>query len=85
MMKRRNQKETPTPKAEVGKPKLTGTYTQKTPQAERAAIPHLAATQLPELNKNYENVYKVQTAQNLTPKYKTNRTTTEVSPWNDQF
>ena len=46
----------------------------------------LAATQLPELNPNYknENVHKVQTAQKSTPKHKTNRITTEVSPWNDQ-
>ena len=41
-------------------------------------------TQLPELNYKYENVHKVQTAQNSTPKHKTIRTTTEVLPSNDQ-
>ena len=41
-----------------------------------------ADTQSPELNLNYENVHKVQTAQKSTPKHKTNRTTTKVSPWN---
>ena len=33
----------------------------------------------------YENVHKAQTAQNSTPKPKTIRTWTEVSPWNDQL
>ena len=38
----------------------------------------------PNLIKYYENADKFQTAQKSTQKYKTNRTTTELSPWNDQ-
>ena len=58
-MKRRNLKETPTPKTEVGKTKLTIRYL-------------------------YLKSYRKPSEQNSTPKHKTNGTTTEVSPWNDQ-
>ena len=39
----------------------------------------------PNLMKKYENIHKAQTSQKvLTPRHKTIRSTTEVSPWNDQ-
>ena len=84
--KRRNQIKTSTPNTEVGKTKLTSRHprSENTPQAERAATSQQAATQPPEPKQKRENAHKAQTAQYSTPKHKTNGTTTEASPWNDQ-
>ena len=84
--KRRNQKEIPTTKTEVGKTKLTirylyvKTYRKQSEQLFRNRRPR----SYPNLNKNMKTYIRFKQHKNTTPKHRTNGSTTEVSLWNDQ-
>ena len=83
--KRRNKKEIPTPKIEVGKTKLTIRYYYLENIVSRVSsyFP-IGGYALTRTLLKCVNVHKVQTAQKFDSKNKTNGTTTEVTPWNDQ-
>ena len=64
--KRRNQKEIPTPKTEVGK---LGAYTYKTYlKPSEQLFPNRRSLSYPNLNKKFQNVHKVQVAQKFDSK-----------------
>ena len=81
--KRRNQKEIPTLKTEVGKTKLTIRYLLCRKPIEQL-FPNRLPLNYPNLNKNMKTYKSFKHHKNSTPKHKTNGTTTEVLPWNDQ-
>ena len=80
--KRRNKKEIPTPKTEVGKTKLKIRYLcikiYRKPSGQ--LFPNRRPLSYPNLDKNMITYIRFKHHKNPTPKHKTNGTTTEVSP-----
>ena len=85
--KMHNQNEIPTPKTEVGKNTnwQLGTYTYRTyRKPSEQLFPNRRPLSYPHLTKTMKTYICSKQHKKSTQKHKTNRTTTEVSPWNDQ-
>ena len=76
----------PPPKTEVGKTRVTIRYLHlKTyHKTSKQLIPNRRSLSYTNLNKNMKTYIRFTQHNNSTPKHKTNRTTREVSPCNDQ-
>ena len=68
------------------KTKMTiGTYTKRTHhKPSEQLFPNRQPLRYPNLTKNMKTYIRLKQYKNSTPNHKTIRTTTELSPWNDQ-
>ena len=80
---RRNQKVIHTPNTEVRKTKLTIRYEYFEPSEQ--LFPNRRPLSYPNLTETIKSHMRFKQHKTSTPKHKTNKTTTEVSPWNDQL
>ena len=78
------QSEIPTPKTDVRKTKLTIRYLYLENISSEQLFPNRWSLSYPNFNKNMKTYIRLKQHKKSTPKHKTDGTTTEVSPRNDQ-